>query len=187
MNKPNPYAAPSSIVDDTSSYDDPYWGGAAPLATRGSRLAAAILDALVYMGVGGVAGAVVVMLGMDLVEADDMSWQFAVAVLFFMLPVIGYNLYLLHQNGQTLGKKWMKIKIVRADRRTKASLGRIVGLRIVPVWLVSMIPVVGNLGSLIDVLFIFGDEQQCLHDMIADTNVVVADYDSSIEADDVSW
>ena len=51
-----------------------------------------------------------------------------------------------------------------------ATLGRIFWLRNVVNALIAIIP----LYSLIDILFIFGESRQCLHDKIADTIVVKA-------------
>jgi len=65
--------------------------------------------------------------------------------------------------------------ILQADRlesleRTPVTLGRVVWLRNVVNWLISLVP----LYSVIDVLFIFGESRQCLHDRIADTIVIKA-------------
>ena len=51
-----------------------------------------------------------------------------------------------------------------------ASLGRLIWLRNVVNGLISIIPLYG----LVDMLFIFGESRQCLHDKIADTIVVKA-------------
>ena len=51
-----------------------------------------------------------------------------------------------------------------------ASLGRIFWLRNVVNTILGIIPLYG----IIDVLFIFGEARQCLHDKIADTIVVKA-------------
>jgi uncharacterized RDD family membrane protein YckC len=61
------------------------------------------------------------------------------------------------------------IKVVRSDG-SKASLGRIFWLRNFVNGLLGIIPFY----QLIDILFIFGDQRQCLHDKIADTIVVKA-------------
>jgi uncharacterized RDD family membrane protein YckC len=89
----------------------------------------------------------------------------AVAILFI------YNLMLLGDRGQTVGKRWLRIRIVRCDG-SDADLGRLFGLRMCVPWLIGF--VLGPLFVLPDVLFIFGDERRCLHDMMADTVVVDA-------------
>jgi uncharacterized RDD family membrane protein YckC len=85
------------------------------------------------------------------------------------LSLLALQIYLLHTHGQTLGKKLVKIKIVRSDG-SRASFGRILGLRIVVNFLLSIVPFYG----LVDILFIFGEQRRCVHDLIADTIVVNA-------------
>jgi len=75
----------------------------------------------------------------------------------------------LQATGQSLGKKFCNIKVVRSDG-SPVTLGRVVWLRNVVNWLISLVP----LYSVIDVLFIFGQTRQCLHDKLADTIVVKA-------------
>ena len=92
-----------------------------------------------------------------------------------MLTTIGFavwawlNIRYVLQNGQSIGKKMLNIKVVMSDG-SKASLGRIFWVRNVVNGLLSIVPLYG----LIDVLFIFGMQRQCLHDKIADTIVVKA-------------
>ena len=85
----------------------------------------------------------------------------------------GVTAYLVHKNGQTLGKKILGIKVVRTDG-SRASLGRIFWLRNVIMVLLSMIPIAGMILSLVDSLLIFRESRQCLHDQIAGTIVVKA-------------
>jgi uncharacterized RDD family membrane protein YckC len=73
------------------------------------------------------------------------------------------------RNGQTIGKKITGIKVVRRDG-SPISLGRIFWLRNVVNALIGIIP----LYSVIELLFIFGESQQCVHDKIADSIVVRA-------------
>jgi len=47
-------------------------------------------------------------------------------------------------------------------------------LRYLPTSIVASIPIVGGLIVLVDILFIFGSEQRCIHDLIAGTKVVQA-------------
>jgi uncharacterized RDD family membrane protein YckC len=80
---------------------------------------------------------------------------------------------LVHRNGQTIGKKLLGIKDVRTDG-SRATLARIFWLRCFVNTLLTMIPVVGRLYSLVDLLMIFGPAKRCCHDYIADTIVVRA-------------
>jgi uncharacterized RDD family membrane protein YckC len=89
------------------------------------------------------------------------------------LGVFIYNLVLLNSDGQTLGKRWMKVRIVRSNGE-RAGLGRIFWLRMFVPGLIGRIPFVGVIFALTDPLFIFGEERRCVHDMMADTIVVNA-------------
>jgi len=68
-----------------------------------------------------------------------------------------------------MAKRLLEIRVVRSDG-SQASLGRIFWLRNVVNGLLSMIPLYG----LIDLLFIFGERRQTIHDLLADTIVVRA-------------
>ena len=68
-----------------------------------------------------------------------------------------------------MAKRMLEIRVVRSDG-SQASLGRIFWLRNVVNCLLGIIP----LYSIIDLLFIFGERRQCIHDLIADTIVVKA-------------
>ena len=67
----------------------------------------------------------------------------------------------------------LKIKIVDLQGR-KPSFGRLAGLRYLPMQLVNMIPFVGGLIALVNVLMIFRSDRRCGHDLIAGTRVVNA-------------
>ncbi len=68
----------------------------------------------------------------------------------------------------------MKTRIVSVRDGRLLSFGRLIGLRYLPVWLVSVIPVI-QLFGMIDALFIFRRDRRCVHDLIAGTKVVRAD------------
>ena len=93
--------------------------------------------------------------------------------IIYFLTILVINLRLLGRQGQSLGKKWAKVRVVRMDG-SPASLGRQVGLRYIVNGIPGAIPMVGGIYSLVDILFIFRDDRRCIHDMIADTKVVVA-------------
>lgn len=81
-----------------------------------------------------------------------------------------YQLHLVARSGQTIGKRMAKIRMLRTDG-SPVSVARVVFLR-------NLVPGVINsfcgFFNLVDSLFIFGNEKRCLHDYIADTQVVEA-------------
>ena len=81
-----------------------------------------------------------------------------------------YQIRLLVTQGQTLGKKIMNIRIVSYDDGMIPGAGKLLGLRYVVNGLLGQIP--GY--AFVDVLFIFGQEQRCIHDYLAGTKVVQA-------------
>ena len=167
----NPYAPPRATVGEVA--DD----AEALLASRGSRLGAAILDGVIAMLA---VVPLIVSLGFDPAAYSSatalsaaMTSSGGIATLLLSVILIVVTIMLVHRNGQTVAKKMLGIKVVRSDG-SKASLARIFWLRNVVNSLPTMIPVVGNLYQLIDPAFIFTSKRQCLHDKIADTIVVRA-------------
>jgi uncharacterized RDD family membrane protein YckC len=124
------------------------------LATRSERLAAGLVDGLVFAGIGVVGFA-----------------SLALAVFAFML-VAAINLWLLARHGASIGKRCVGIRMARSDG-SEAGLARLVFLRGLARCIVTSIPYL-NLLIVIDVLFIFGKRRRCLHDYLADTIVVKA-------------
>lgn len=173
MEASNPYAAPTAEVRDMVQE-----GEKQPLAGLGARLGASILDGLIFFLV--VYLPMLLLTGMDnLLVGTEVNYMGilagpgGIAGGIGLLALIAITIYLVHKNGQTIGKKMVGIKVVRTDG-SRASLGRIFWLRNVPLWLVSIIPLVGGIISLVDTLLIFRSSRQCLHDQIAGTIVVEA-------------
>ena len=162
----NPYAAPAAVVADVAP------DGEIMKADRGTRLAAAILDSLIMIGVlipAFVSGVFAADGSIDTAAFDGLAALSGIG--FLVLAVI--NLVMLHKSGQTIGKKLLNIKIVRVDG-SRASLRRIFFLRILVNSLLGAIPLAGGIYSLVDVLFIFGEQRRCVHDYIAGTIVINA-------------
>lgn len=84
---------------------------------------------------------------------------------------LSLNGYLLYQKGQTIGKAVTKMRIVDQNGNVP-SFGKLLGLRYFVPGLIAQIPLVGGLLSIVDVLFIFGQEHRCLHDQLAGTWVI---------------
>ena len=175
----NPYAPPVATVADVS-----YHAGTEPrLAERGTRLGASMIDGLVMLllfapamlagiGLGDLGGTADATPPAILVwaEAHPVVTQI-VGDIAGLLVFFAVNGYWLHTRGQSIGKRLLKIRIVRSTGE-RATLSRIIFARYVPTQAVGMVPVIGMLYALIDILFIFRDSRQCLHDTIADTIVV---------------
>lgn len=169
QNQANPYAPPQAEVRDTVTQ------GEFELAGRGERLGAAILDGLIAAIL--VVGPLAFSTDFDAIAQRRYDGAFTgpgtTVALIGMLFLIGITIYLVHKNGQTLGKKIVGIKVVRSDF-SRASLSRIFWLRNLANCIPGAIPYLGNVYGLIDHLFIFGERRQCVHDKIADTVVVKA-------------
>ncbi len=90
----------------------------------------------------------------------------------FILVVLTINIMLLVKNGQTIGKKICGIRIEQMGTGQKAGFWRIIGLRCFVPGLIAQIPIIGGFFPLVNHLFIFSTDHQCLHDRIADTIVV---------------
>ena len=101
-----------------------------------------------------------------LTDGNKMLLAFAPQLIFFVFH--GASLY---QRGQTIGKRIMGIAIVTLDNQ-KPAFFPLIAQRYMSQWLIHMVPVIGPLLRLIDVLFIFRADKRCLHDHIAKTKVI---------------
>ncbi|MGD8926090.1 MAG: RDD family protein [Thioalkalispiraceae bacterium] len=160
----NPYQTPESDITATNiSYNE------GELAGRGTRLGAYILDVLFSLI------AVAPMFIMLAVKGNsDQGFMIAITVMVIgLIILLSINIYYLYQNGQTIGKRLLGIKIIRNDG-DRASLPRLLFLRMFLVNLIGNIPYIGMVFVLVDPLFIFRADRRCIHDLIADTKVIVA-------------
>ena len=152
--------------------------GVMPLATAGSRLAAVLVDGLLFLP-AIVVGIIVAMMmkpapGAPPPPMGAGSMALAAVVGLYGLAVVIYQIIMLSTRGQTVGKKAMKIRIVRLDGSQPGFVHAFL-LRAVVNALPSMIPVVGSIYGLVDVLFIFRADRRCIHDLIAGTRVVMTE------------
>jgi uncharacterized RDD family membrane protein YckC len=171
MNTPNPYAPPRAAVSDIVDPNAP-----PARADRITRLAAAILDgiiavAMIYLPllIGGGSDIIVAGLTGRATSVTSISPLWGLLALVGLVAWIWLTILYVARNGQTIAKKLLGIKVVRTDG-SKASLGRIFWLRNVVNAILSIIPFY----QLVDVLLIFGEARQCVHDKLADTIVVKA-------------
>jgi uncharacterized RDD family membrane protein YckC len=161
MSSPNPYAPPQAKVVDIAEDSDDF-----ELAGAGVRLGAYIIDSILSTIVM-IFFIIAIYLSIESKSGAGLVWLIAIVS---ALVLIWLNVQYVLQNGQSVAKKWLGIKVVRSDG-SPASLGRIFWLRN---FVNGLITSVFGLYFLVDSLLIFGDSRQCVHDKIADTIVVVA-------------
>ena len=138
------------------------------------RLAASLLDGLVSLP-----AVIPLVLAMAPLEDSDVApvltgsqWTWLAVAVLWLLAVMVINLVLLTKRGQTLGKKWMGIRIARIEDDGNPGFVKAVLLRGFVNGLISSIPLLGPVYSLVDICFIFRGDRRCIHDHIAGTRVV---------------
>lgn len=150
-------------------------------ANMGKRFAAALLDGLI-VGIGTVPGWILFAIAMvgaassadsrgnisDAAGGALVGLMFLGYALIFLgvLVVWIYNIYLLGRDGATLGKRWMKIKVLDQNNQPlgfgKAFLRELVK------------GILGNLCFLLYLWPLFDDQKQGLHDKVLSTHVYEA-------------
>lgn len=170
MEEQNPYRSPDSVVAEVSTGEE--------LAGRWIRLGAAIIDGvimlvilmpLMYIGGYWTAATTAAQAGQQVGLGTTLMWA---AIGFGLFALV--QAFPLNATGQTWGKRFTNIKIVDLTG-AKPTLGRLLGMRYLPVQLVSNIPMIGPFIGLANVLLIFRGDRRCGHDLIAGTKVVRAD------------
>ena len=165
----NPYQRPQSNVVD--------WASGPDLASRGARLGAAMLDGLIMLLVllpvmyfGGYFAAIsdAAAAGEQLSLATQFGWGVVGVVIAFAIQFIPLN-----ASGQTWGKKVVGLRIVDMEGEQPA-ISVLLGKRYMFANGVGLIPLIGGIISLVNVLFIFRGDKRCLHDLVAGTQVVRA-------------
>ena len=144
------------------------------LASRWKRLGGSLLDGLISTIV---IIPVIFATGIFNQLKQGQRMNIAQTVLFFFLGLTIFLIihgYLLSKYGQTVGKKIVGTRIVDKGTGKIIPLGKIFILRVLPISIISQIPLIGGLFGLADSLFIFRDDKRCIHDLIAGTIVVEA-------------
>lgn len=126
------------------------------LASRWNRLKARLTDSGLLLGVW------------FLMELGGGEGILAVVGGLAIIAIFIYQIYLLGTKGQTIGKQSVNIKVVKTDTGNNGGFVTNVLLREIVNWVLGIIP----LYSLVDVLFIFREDQRCIHDFLAGTRVV---------------
>ncbi len=167
----NPYAAPKSVVLTAPATESEL-----PLASRWYRLVASFVDSLILM---------VVLMPVQFLTGTfekEAARQAAGGSVFAFNPenilwsagslalMIAINWSFL-LNGQTIGKKVLKIRIDRIEGGA-CDRARIVTRRMLVMQVLYLIPVINFIFMIVDCLMIFRSNKRTLHDEIAGTKVV---------------
>lgn len=123
-------------------------------ATRGSRLQAAIIDGLLVVAIYFV----------------GLLANMPELIIVGIIGLVIYQMYLLAKDGQTIGKRFSNIRIVMVADNSNGGFMPNVGMRLVLNGIIALVPFY----ALVDILFIFREDQRCIHDMIAGTKVIEA-------------
>ncbi|MDX3233296.1 RDD family protein [Streptomyces sp. ME19-01-6] len=164
------------------SYGSPYGGedggeygaadplaGMPPLANRGRRLVARIVDALI---VGIPVGLVMAVLVGDYDPVNNNDEATAMTIVYALVYFL-YEGVMLTKYGQTVGKKLMRIRVALLENG-EIPAGQPGWLRAGTYALPEIVPCCGFIFWLINVLWCTWDRpyHQCLHDKVAKTVVV---------------
>ncbi len=124
-------------------------------ASRSSRLAARMIDGIIVIIPWLIAS----------FSSDNI---FSALFGFITIAIIVYQFILLSREGQTIGKRTMNIRIVKANTGETGGFVTNVLLREIVNAILGFIPFY----SLADILFIFREDNKCIHDHIAKTKVI---------------
>jgi len=167
----NPYAAPLANVSPVGL------NNGVVLASLGKRLGAFLLDALVWGVVVGIPYVIFIFQmqpapGQTNPEFTPVAMAAGGATLLAFLVLVVITCVLLTKRGQTLGKKWVGIRIVEFPGAQKPGFVKAVLLRNIVSGIIGGIPCLGALYTIVDYCFIFREDRRCLHDLIASTQVI---------------
>ena len=138
------------------------------LASRFSRLLAVVIDGMVLSFVIGLAMLPFLIFKID-ISVSSWWYQLLSAILGVVIFYF-INKKSLIEEGQTLGKSVVKIKITTLDYEIPTA--SMLKKRYLTFFLPSYIPVIGRWLLLINIVSIFTKEQRCLHDLVSGTVVI---------------
>ncbi len=177
----NPYAppqvSPELVVPDVHHLP-------IHLASRWARLGAVIIDGILLGAAGMGIGFFLTFVGASLnlgggfdrfFWADTENENLTINLISTGLDLgiyLAINVYFLLKSGQTIGKKALGIQVVSYNTHQLLVPGKIIGIRYVLPEILYIVPAVGPLFGLIDLLAIFGREKRCLHDLMAGSIVI---------------
>lgn len=154
----NPFESPTAESQEAPS-------GPLPLASRNARAVGVSIDGLTYVV------AILPMLGILALEGEDMMFLFGGLSGLAVLALVVYQTYLIATTGQSIGKRVVGTRIVRANGMPAGFVHGVL-IRSWAMGIITSIPMIGGFIGLFDVLLIFSEDRRCLHDRLADTIVI---------------
>ena len=141
------------------------------LASPWVRLAAVIIDGLIYVAIV-VVFVIIAALTSGAGQSDEefplaIILAAAVAVIIFLV----IQMVLLGTRGQTIGKIALKIRIVDVQTGDHPGWARLVLLRAIVNGILTSIPFLGFIYFLVDSLFVFRADHRTIHDLYSGTRV----------------
>ena len=103
-------------------------------------------------------------------QKASLTLTMASATYGFIFFVIVHG-YFLKQQGQTIGKKMIGIRIADMNGDIP-SINTLIFKRYLPITVIPVIPIFGGIFSIVDIGMIFKKDRRCLHDLIAGTQVL---------------
>lgn len=167
MEEKNIYAAPEAEILDVKLEDH----SESPLASRWLRLAGAIIDGVISLCV--TIPMIFLIGGFDNITRGPLpgvTYSLVLSLASFIIFLL-INYKFLKNDGQTIGKKVVKIKIVALDGSKALFSGHILK-RYAFYNILALIPIVGLVLSIISDVIIFGSAKRCGHDYVGGTKVV---------------
>jgi len=164
MENQNVYSTPKAELIDSNRND-------IILASRWARLGGALIDTIILLLV---VGPILFLTGFW-ETAMTGEIPFSDTVIYGLLGMVVYWVlhgYLLLNYGQTIGKRALGIKIVSVENNEILPLSKIFLLRYLPIAIISNLPATGQILATLDILFIFGKNKRCIHDLIAGSRVI---------------
>lgn len=151
-------------------------GSGAVRATLGQRIVGALVDSFLMLGMGILFGAGGAAVG-GMIDSQDQDLIIGIGYLAFYVGIFAtsiLNAVLITISGQSVGKKVAGTRIV--DRESGAQSGFLQGflLRNFVFGLITSIPCIGALIGLIDLIMLFPEPNETLHDKLARTAIVQA-------------
>ena len=148
------------------------------LASPGTRILAVLIDGAMFLGfvmVGGIISAVLGAIVMPANPEDVTPTTILLAnsptiVAFLIAHII--NIYFISQSGQSVGKMAMGIRMVNSQTGVTASFSDGWFSRVVVFGFLTGIPVIGGFVAIADIVFLFLDGHETIHDKVAKTMVV---------------